>query len=204
MDRRERSVAPISMIRRAAYPGVVTLVLALFPCLVSADEPWTGGPRLGLPASAAGSTAGQSVVTALSPGSVLLAQAGASATDAAPGGWQLTIAPYLWAPRTGDRPDPRPPFQVHDGRIFRRWRRQPRPRLLGPLRGDVAGVDRSAGPPVSQGREGRDNRGRDPDGSRLRAAVLRVRRDISVRHSPGRAHGADHARGAGRGPADVR
>jgi opacity protein-like surface antigen len=100
MDRRERSVAPMSMIRRAAYPGVVTLVLALFPCLVSADEPWTGGPRLGLPASAAGPTAGQSVVTALSPGSVLLAQAGASATDAAPGGWQFTIAPYLWAPRT--------------------------------------------------------------------------------------------------------
>ncbi len=50
--------------------------------------------------SAAGSAAGQDVVAALAPGSVLLAQAGASATDAAPGGWQFTIAPYLWTPRT--------------------------------------------------------------------------------------------------------
>jgi hypothetical protein len=50
--------------------------------------------------SPAGSAAGESVVTALTPGSVLLEQAGASATDAAPGGWQFTIGTYLWAPRT--------------------------------------------------------------------------------------------------------
>jgi hypothetical protein len=31
---------------------------------------------------------------------VLLAQAGVSATDPAAGGWQFTIAPYLWTPRT--------------------------------------------------------------------------------------------------------
>ena len=46
------------------------------------------------------SAAGESVVATLTPGSVLLAQAGATATDAATGGWQFTIAPYLWAPRT--------------------------------------------------------------------------------------------------------
>jgi hypothetical protein len=102
MDRREHSVAWMRIIRRAAYPGVVTL-LVLLPGLVSADEPWTGGPGLRLlestASSAATSGAGQRVV-ALTPGSVLLAQAGVSATDASPGGWQFTIAPYLWAPRT--------------------------------------------------------------------------------------------------------
>ena len=104
MNRREPPVAPTSKVRRAAYLGLVTLVLALLACPVRADEPWTGGPRLELlestAGSAVGSAAGQGVVAALAPGSVLLAQAGASATDAAPGGWQFTIAPYLWAPRT--------------------------------------------------------------------------------------------------------
>jgi hypothetical protein len=104
MDRRERPVAPMSKVQRAAYLGLVTLVVALLPCPVRADEPWTSGPRLGLLESPAGSAAGpptsQGVVAALAPGSVLLAQAGASATDATPGGWQFTIAPYLWTPRT--------------------------------------------------------------------------------------------------------
>jgi opacity protein-like surface antigen len=103
MDRRERPVIPMSEIRRTACHGLFTLILLLFPCLASADEPWLDGSRLALPGSpasdAAGTAAGESVVAALTPGSVLLAQAGASATDAAPGGWQFTIAPYLWAPR---------------------------------------------------------------------------------------------------------
>ena len=90
--------------QRAAYLGLVTLVLVLLSCPVRADEPWTGGPRTGLlestADSTAGSAAGQGILAAVSPGSVLLAQAGASATDAAPGGWQFTIAPYLWTPRT--------------------------------------------------------------------------------------------------------
>ena len=89
---------------RWAGLGLITMVLAWLPSPVRADEPWTGGDRLRLlePAtgSAAGPAAGQGVVAALAPGSVLLAQAGASATDAAPGGWQFIIAPYLWTPRT--------------------------------------------------------------------------------------------------------
>jgi opacity protein-like surface antigen len=103
MDRRERSGVWMSIIRRAAYPGVVILFLAFLPGLLSADEPWTGGPRPGLLESTAGSAAesgaSQSLVAALTPGSVLLAQAGVPATGAAPSGWQFTIGPYLWAPR---------------------------------------------------------------------------------------------------------
>ena len=104
MDRCGRPVAPMNEVRRAAYLGLITLVLALLPCPARADEPWAGGPRLGLRESsagtAAGSATGQGVVAALAPGPVLLAQAGVSATDASPGGWQFTIAPYLWTPRT--------------------------------------------------------------------------------------------------------
>jgi opacity protein-like surface antigen len=44
--------------------------------------------------------ASSSVVVALTPGSALIAQAGSSSPDPAAGGWQFTIAPYLWAPRT--------------------------------------------------------------------------------------------------------
>ena len=94
----------MSTIGLAAYLGVVTLVLVLLSCPVRADEPWASGPRLGLLESPAGSAAGppasQGVVAALTPGSVPLAQAGAVAPAAAPGGWQFTIAPYLWTPRT--------------------------------------------------------------------------------------------------------
>jgi hypothetical protein len=104
MDRCKRLVAAMSKVRRAALLGLVTLLLVLWSCPVRADEPWTGTPRPGLldstAGSAAGSAAGQGVVAALAPGSVLLAQAGAPATGATPGEWQFTIAPYLWAPRT--------------------------------------------------------------------------------------------------------
>ena len=102
MDRCEHP--SMNKVRRAAYLGLVTLVLALLPYPARADEPWAGGPRLGLGESTTGlaaeSTAGQSVVAALAPGSVLLAQAGVSATDATAGGWQFTIGAYLWTPRT--------------------------------------------------------------------------------------------------------
>ena len=73
--------------------GLVTLVLALVPWLSHADEPWTHGRR------DAGSVAAQSVVAAPTPGSVLIAQAGGS-TDTSTSGWQFTIAPSLWIPRT--------------------------------------------------------------------------------------------------------
>jgi hypothetical protein len=104
MDRRERSVILVRDIRRMACHSLVTLILLHSPCLARADDSRPDGSRLTLPGSpasdTAGAAAGESVVAALTPGSVLLAQAGASATDAASGGWQFTIAPYLWAPRT--------------------------------------------------------------------------------------------------------
>ena len=104
MDRRERPMPPMSKVRRVARLGLVSLVLGLLPYPVRADEPWTDRPRLDRSESTDGnagrSAAGESVVATLTPGSVLLAQAGVTATDAATGGWQFTIAPYLWAPRT--------------------------------------------------------------------------------------------------------
>jgi hypothetical protein len=81
----------------------VTTALALLPWLGHADEPWTDGRPIGLHESTAGRDAGsvaaQSVVAALTPGSVLIAQGGGS-TDTSSGGWQFTIAPYVWTPRT--------------------------------------------------------------------------------------------------------
>ena len=104
MDRHERPVAPMSKVRRAAYLGLVSVVLVLLAGPVRADEPWTGGSQFGLleptEGPAAGSATGQGVVAALAPGSVLLAQAGGSVPGGAPSGWQFTIGPYLWTPRT--------------------------------------------------------------------------------------------------------
>jgi hypothetical protein len=48
MDRRERPMAPMSKVRRAASFGLVTLVLVLWSYSVRADEPWMDGLRLGL------------------------------------------------------------------------------------------------------------------------------------------------------------
>ncbi len=84
--------------------GLVTTVLALLPWLGHADEPWTHGRQGGLHGSTtgrdAGSVAAQRVVAGLTPGSVLIAQAGGSSTDTSTGGWQFTVAPSLWTPRT--------------------------------------------------------------------------------------------------------
>ncbi len=59
------------------------------------------GRQFGLLDSAEGNPAGAHVVAALSPGSILMAQAGGGA---APGGsgkdWQFTVAPYFWMART--------------------------------------------------------------------------------------------------------
>jgi hypothetical protein len=81
----------------------VTTVLALLPWLGHADEPWPRGRPIGLHESPAGRDAGsvaaRSLVAAPTPESVLIAQAG-GLTDTSSGGWQFTIAPYLWTPRT--------------------------------------------------------------------------------------------------------
>jgi opacity protein-like surface antigen len=84
------------------WSGLVTTILALLPGQGLADEPWTPDRRFGLHESTGrdgGSVVSQRVVAALTSGSVLLAQAGGSSTNAPPGGWQFTIAPYLWTPR---------------------------------------------------------------------------------------------------------
>jgi opacity protein-like surface antigen len=83
---------------------LVTTVLALLPWLSHADEPWTHGRPLG-PHEAtfgrdAGRVASQGVVAARSPGSVRIAQAGGAWTETPGDGWQFTIAPSLWVPRT--------------------------------------------------------------------------------------------------------
>ena len=104
MDRSDHAKDSGSDMWRWAGLGLVSMVLALLPSPGRADEPWAGSSRLGLLESPAGSTAGtpagQGIVAALTPGSVLLAQAGAVAPAAAPGGWQFTFGSYLWTPRT--------------------------------------------------------------------------------------------------------
>jgi hypothetical protein len=83
---------------------VLALLQALLPWLGHADEPGAFGRQFGPHDSTAGRDAGsvaaQRVVAALTPGSALIAQSGGSSTDTSAGGWQFTIAPYLWTPRT--------------------------------------------------------------------------------------------------------
>jgi opacity protein-like surface antigen len=104
MKDRERLRDSMTDIRGWAWLGLVTMVLGLLPWAAHADDQWTDGRQFGLQESNAGrepaSVAGPNVVASLTPGSVLIAQAGGSATDAEAGGWQFTIAPYLWTPRT--------------------------------------------------------------------------------------------------------
>lgn len=94
----------MSHIGRWACLGLVTVVLGLVPWPSQGAEPWTQGRQFGLQEANAGGDAatvgGQNVVASLTPGSVLIAQAGGSPTEPSAGGWQFTIAPYLWTPRT--------------------------------------------------------------------------------------------------------
>ena len=107
---------------RWAGLGLITMVLAWLPSPVRADEPWTGGDRLRLlePAtgSAAGPAAGQGVVAALAPGPVLLAQAGASATDAAPRRLAVHHRPVSLDAAHRDRPHGGPLYPVHHDRLL--------------------------------------------------------------------------------------
>jgi opacity protein-like surface antigen len=90
-----------------ALPGgwraLGTTVLALLSWQGHADEPRTPGRQFGLHGSTAGRDTGSpsapNVVTALTPGSVLIAQAGGSSTNTPSGAWQFTMAPSLWTPR---------------------------------------------------------------------------------------------------------
>jgi hypothetical protein len=102
MDRRERPRDSISDLR--GWVCLVTTILVLLPWSSRAEEPWTGLRPFGLQESAAGSAGGSiaspNVVASLTPGSVLIAQAGAAGAEASVEGWRFSVAPYLWAPRT--------------------------------------------------------------------------------------------------------
>ena len=104
MDQRERPRDSISDLRGWACLGLVTTILVLLPWSSRAEEPWTGLRPFGLQESAAesagGSIASPNVVASLTPGSVLIAQAGGAEAEAPAEGWRFSLAPYLWAART--------------------------------------------------------------------------------------------------------
>ena len=89
-------------IRRWAWLGLLVVAVELVPWTAQGEESWSDGRLFGLEDSAtvdgASSGPAKSVVAALSPGSVVIAQAGAAP---APGkDWQVTVAPYFWMART--------------------------------------------------------------------------------------------------------
>src|SRR5262245_22690767 len=90
-------------IRRHAWLGVIALALGLGPWPARADEPGVSGAGfrlLDVPAEGAvPAVAPEHLVAALTPGSVLVAQAGGGATEPADG-WRFSVAPYFWMART--------------------------------------------------------------------------------------------------------
>jgi hypothetical protein len=90
-------------IRNQARLGLIAVFLGLsLPSLGHADEQWSDWRRFGLEESSDGnpasSRAGEQVVAALTPGSVLTAQVAGAPSEKE--GWQFSVAPYLWAFRT--------------------------------------------------------------------------------------------------------
>ena len=83
--------------------GLIALILALTPWPARADESWAEGRQFGFESVAAGnvmpSAMADQVVAALTPGSVLIAQAGGS-TEPPAEGWRFSVAPYFWMART--------------------------------------------------------------------------------------------------------
>lgn len=89
--------------RRWAWVGLLPVALGLSPSPARAEEDtWSDGRAFGLtdaaPASSPAPGPAQSVVAALSPGSVVIAQPGAAAAQGKD--WQVSIAPYFWMART--------------------------------------------------------------------------------------------------------
>jgi hypothetical protein len=82
----------------------VAAITALAPWTARADDGWAAGRQFSLsePGAERDATAtiDRGLVAALTPGSVLVAQAGGGSADAPADGWRFTIAPYLWGPRT--------------------------------------------------------------------------------------------------------
>ena len=88
--------------------GLIALILALTSLSARADESWTDGRQFGLDNADAGNlmppATAEQVVAALTPGSVLIAQAGGS-TEPPAEGWRFSVAPYFWMARTKARLD---------------------------------------------------------------------------------------------------
>lgn len=101
MNRSSRLTGSVREIRTWTCLGLIAVVLVLTPWPVHADDQWADGRQFGLLDSADGSPAGAHVVAALSPGSILMAQAGGGAAPEGSGNdWQFTVAPYFWLART--------------------------------------------------------------------------------------------------------
>ena len=88
---------------RRGWLGLIALILAVSPSPARADESWTDGRQFGLENAAAGNAMpaamADQAVAALTPGSVLIAQAGGS-TEPSAEGWRFSVAPYFWMART--------------------------------------------------------------------------------------------------------
>jgi hypothetical protein len=102
MNRWEWLTRAIRVTRRWAWIGLLPVAVGLIPWTAQAEESWSDGRAFGLEdqTTAAGATSGpaESVVAALSPGSIVIAQAGAAPAQGKD--WQVTVAPYFWMART--------------------------------------------------------------------------------------------------------
>src|SRR5262245_5903913 len=103
MSRSEWLTHPIRFTRRWAWLGFVPIVLGLMPIAAHAQESaWSADRAFGLVEgeSVDGGAPGpaQSIVAALTPGSIVVAQAGAA--PASGKDWQISVAPYFWMART--------------------------------------------------------------------------------------------------------
>jgi hypothetical protein len=104
MNQRNLLTGSMREIRARAWLGLIAVVIALIPWPGHADDQWTEGRKFGVLDAADGSgappVADAHLVAALTPGSVLVAQAGGTGTEASPEGWRFSVAPYLWGART--------------------------------------------------------------------------------------------------------
>jgi hypothetical protein len=102
MNRWEWLTRAVRDVRRWAGLGLLPVTLGLIPWTIQAEESWSAGRPFSLEdrATVAGAPSGpaQSVVASLTPGSVVIAQAGAAPTQGKD--WQVTVAPYFWMART--------------------------------------------------------------------------------------------------------
>src|SRR5262245_20413388 len=99
-----RSGGTVRRVRRWVALGLVPLVAGLVPRGAGARDGGRAGRQFGLSEPTAardGPATGDRLVASGPASPVLLVQAGPTATDASPSGWQFTFAPYLWATRIG-------------------------------------------------------------------------------------------------------